>query len=107
MPGWNADRAEFEAKLAYDVYWGEATREFNRRLVVYTGRLRLRASAEAMASDLDFVPSSELSLQSLMENPVDSGDRRGHSGTDSSAPANVGSENGRFSSRAIAPSLGF
>lgn len=38
-PGWDVDRAESEAKLAYDSYWGYEMGQYNRRLVVYTGRL--------------------------------------------------------------------
>lgn len=69
-PGWDVDRAEFEAKLAYDSYWGYEMGQYNRRLVVYTGRLILRTSAQAKASGLPLAHSSELSLQGPMEKPL-------------------------------------
>ncbi|PNP79698.1 hypothetical protein FNYG_07044 [Fusarium nygamai] len=27
-PGWDLDRAEFEAKLAYDTYWGSESEQY-------------------------------------------------------------------------------
>ncbi|RKK40802.1 hypothetical protein BFJ70_g16072 [Fusarium oxysporum] len=69
-PGWDVDRAEFEAKLAYDSYWSYEMGQYNRRLVVYTGCLILRTSAQAKASGPPLAHSSGLSLQGPMEKPL-------------------------------------
>lgn len=69
-PGWDLNRAEFEAKLAYDSFWGYEIGQYNRRLVVYTGRLILQASARAKASGLPFVPSNEYFLLDLWKKPL-------------------------------------
>lgn len=67
VPGWDIVRAEFEAKFRYDLYWGNATKSFNRDLIISTGRHMLREFAKAKAKGSAFPLSSEHSLKGLMQ----------------------------------------
>ncbi|KAF5642331.1 hypothetical protein F52700_3179 [Fusarium sp. NRRL 52700] len=70
QPGWDLDRAEFEAKLAYDSYWGHEMEQYNRRLVIYSGRVILQASAQAVASGLDYQPTEKHLHLDLWDKPL-------------------------------------